>query len=233
MCNDRRRLGDSLCRPTRGRPGVRFPEHFNQGNHAAHQETRMNAAIYARKSNDEGDKDIGAKSIEVQRDVTPPLAPSRGWTITKFYSDDAVTGAIYERPGLTQLLTDAAAGARDFDVLIVSAQDRIGRGDVTDTTAVIREIEKLGLQIWDGNGRQISVTGDPTAELMTLIESWTAKMERVKTVKRVKDAARRRFDSGLVVAGRVYGYKNDRLPGVKASAVLKPHPEQRAVVERI
>jgi recombinase/recombinase-like zinc beta ribbon protein len=76
-------------------------------------------------------------------------------------------------------------------------------------------------------------TSQQLRELMNTLESWRSKMERKQTVTRVRNAARKRFDAGLVVAGRVYGYDNQRLPGVKASAKLVVNEEQAAIVRRI
>jgi DNA invertase Pin-like site-specific DNA recombinase len=194
------------------------------------------AAIYARKSNAEGDKDANAKSVAVQRDVCTRFALSKGWTVTAFYADDDVTGAIYERPGLAQLLADAGSDGRAFDIVVVSALDRIGRGKSAETIAVLDAFEKVSVQVWTADdGQEATNVDDETGmrEIMRTIKIVGARTERMKTITRVKNAARKRFDAGLVVAGRVYGYTNERLPGVKASAVLKQNDAQAAVVERI
>src|SRR5262245_10881320 len=128
----------------------------------------MNATLYLRKSNAEGDKDVNAKSIEVQRDVATRFATSKGLTVVSSYTDDAETGALYDRPGLVALLADAKAKDRAFDAVIVTNQDRIGRGGIHETLLVIAELEKAGIQIWSADGREISTAGDDTGmrELM-------------------------------------------------------------------
>jgi len=54
----------------------------------------------------------------------------------------------------------------------------------------------------------------------TFPEGWRDESERKKTATRVRDAAKTRFERGYVVGGRVYSYKNERLPGVKGAARL-------------
>jgi DNA invertase Pin-like site-specific DNA recombinase len=65
------------------------------------------------------------------------------------------------------------------------------------------------------------------------LEGWRDESERKKTATRVRDAAKTRFERGYVVGGRVYGYKNERLPGVKGAARLKVAGEQAEIVRRI
>ena len=102
--------------------------------------------------------------------------------------------------------------------------------------AVLDALEKAGVQVWSADdGQENTNVDDETGmrEIMRTIKIVGARTERLKTITRVKNAARKRFDAGLVVSGRVYGYRAERLPGVKASAILKIDPQQSQVVERI
>src|SRR5439155_16544586 len=57
---------------------------------------------------------------------------------------------------------------------------------------------------------------------------------RTKTIVRVRDAAAKRFASGLVVSGCPYGYKKtERAAGSKAALTLVVDDVQAAVVRRI
>ena len=81
-------------------------------------------------------------------------------------------------------------------------------------------------------GRRITLSDD-TSKLLASLEGWRDESERKKTATRVRDAAKTRFERGYVVGGRVYGYKNERLPGVKGAARLKVAEEQAEIVRRI
>ena len=194
------------------------------------------AGAYLRKSNDEADKAADAKSIAVQRDLVESFAITRGWTLDGrfIFSDDGVTGATYDRPGLQALLAVVSKKPAPFTKLIVVEQSRIGRGDAIDTLFVIRQIEQAGVEIWESrSGNRISLQDD-ASELLAYLSGWRDKSERKKTITRVRDAAAKRFASGLVVSGCPYGYiKTAREAGSKAALKLVIDEAQAAVVRRI
>src|SRR2546426_41546 len=137
-------------------------------------------------------------SATVQGDLVTQFASARGWTIdpAHVFVDDGVTGATYERPGLQALI--AALAKKPFTKLVIVEQSRIGRGDAIDTLFVIRKIERAGVEIWESrNGQRISLQDD-ASELLAFMSGWRDKSERTKTIGRVKDAAVKRFASGLV-----------------------------------
>ena len=57
----------------------------------------MIAAIYARKSNDQSDRDDEEKSVTRQVDHATAYAARKGWTVAEdhVYTDDAISGAIF------------------------------------------------------------------------------------------------------------------------------------------
>jgi DNA invertase Pin-like site-specific DNA recombinase len=193
------------------------------------------AAAYIRKSNDQQDRTEEVKSVATQRDLVTAFADSRGWTVDEkhIFADDGITGALFaERPGLQALLAATRTTPVPFAKLIVVEQSRLGR-DQIDTMVLIRDIEEAGVEIWSTrDGRRITLSDD-TSKLLASLEGWRDESERKKTAMRVRDAAKTRFERGYVVGGRVYGYKNERLPGVKTAARLVINQEQAQVVRRI
>jgi DNA invertase Pin-like site-specific DNA recombinase len=203
------------------------------------------AALYLRKSNDEGDRSAEVKSVAVQRALCLEYASAQGWTVDEahVFVDDGISGAEFKlRPGLQALLA-ALDPAAPFKVLVVSEQSRLGR-ETLDTLLVVRAIEKAGVAIWSATERrQVTIKSDDEAsELLTLLGGWRDKSERKKTITRVRNAARQRFSSGYVVGGKVYGYLNVRSCGGCVSAGVgicrhpatrKIDPAQAAIVRRI
>jgi DNA invertase Pin-like site-specific DNA recombinase len=193
------------------------------------------AAAYIRKSNEQQDRTEDVKSVATQRELVAAFAAARGWTLDEkhVFTDDGITGALFaERPGLQALLAATRTTPMSFSKLIVVEQSRLGR-DQIDTMVLIRDIEEAGVEIWSTrDGRRITLSDD-TSKLLASLEGWRDESERKKTATRVRDAAKTRFERGYVVGGRVYGYKNERLPGVKAAARLVINAAHAEVVRRI
>jgi len=193
------------------------------------------AAAYIRKSNDQQDRTEDVKSVATQRDLVAAFAAAHGWTLDEqhVFADDGITGALFaERPGLQALLAETRTAPVPFSKLIVVEQSRLGR-DQIDTMVLIRDIEEAGIEIWSTrDGRRITLSDD-TSKLLASLEAWRDESERKKTATRVRDAAKTRFERGYVVGGRVYGYRNERLPGVKGAARLAIIAEQAEIVRRI
>src|SRR5690242_15718959 len=78
--------------------------------------TRLAAAIYVRKSSDEGDRESEAKSVTRQREHGLEFATTRGWHSDPalIFEDDGISGAEFaKRPGLLRMLN----AVKQFDVL--------------------------------------------------------------------------------------------------------------------
>src|SRR5579871_1522063 len=88
----------------------------------------MRAAIYARFSS-ELQRD---ESIEDQVEVCRRELERQRWTVAKVYTDRAQSGASRFRPQYQQMIADAEA--KQFDVLVCEALDRLGRklADIAD-----------------------------------------------------------------------------------------------------
>jgi DNA invertase Pin-like site-specific DNA recombinase len=108
----------------------------------------IRAAVYARKSSDDSDRDAEAQSWQRQIDAATKYATEQGWTVDPrhIYRDDAVSGAEWKhRAGWNRLLADLEP-APPFTRLIVSELSRIGRDSVR-TPAAILAVEEAGVEI--------------------------------------------------------------------------------------
>src|SRR5689334_13059674 len=105
----------------------------------------LRAAIYARKSTDDNDRDAVNKSVTRQIDHAKDYAARNGWTVDPdlIFTDDGISGAEYvNRPGLARLMTSL----RHFDVLVMSESSRLGR-DMTRNAAFVVNIIESGKRI--------------------------------------------------------------------------------------
>ena len=108
----------------------------------------MIAAIYARKSTDQSVADE-AKSVTRQVEHATAYAARKGWTVdpAHVYVDDGISGAEFRtRPGFLRLL-NALKPRAPFQVLIMSEESRLGRGQI-ETAYVLKQLTQAGVRVF-------------------------------------------------------------------------------------
>jgi DNA invertase Pin-like site-specific DNA recombinase len=96
---------------------------------------------------------------------------------------DRISGAKARRPGLDQMLKDARA--RQFDVVLVRAGDRIARS-VRHFLEVLDERNHLGIEFV--SFRENIDTGGPLGRAIIVIIGTIAELERSLIIERVRAA---------------------------------------------
>src|SRR5262249_38860157 len=171
----------------------------------------MIAALYARKSTDDSDRNAEARSTQRQIESGTAYATAKGWTVDPPYIfvHENRSGAEWKpRPGFNALL--AALDPRpSFGVVIVSELSRIGR-DTVRTPAAVMRIEEAGVEIRSYLSDAPISLADETSEIHTIFNSLAASFERRRARQRTYDALRRRAEAGAVTGGTCYGYRNQR-----------------------
>lgn len=134
------------------------------------------AALYLRVSTD-------GQTTENQRLQLRQEAERRGWTITKQYEDQGISGAKKrdQRPGLTQLLYDARRGR--FDVVMCAALDRLGRS-LADLIGTLDELHGAHVDLYILN--QGIDTTTPAGKMTFHIIGAVAEFERELMKTRIK-----------------------------------------------
>jgi site-specific DNA recombinase len=191
----------------------------------------MIAAIYARKSTDDSERNEDARSTTRQVEHAREFATKHGWTVADdhIYADEAISGAEWKHRTQFNRLLAILEPAPPFQVLIVSELSRIGR-DPVRTPYFIQHIEDAGVAVWSYlSNRPISLA-DESSEIHTIFDSLAASFERRRASQRVRDAHRRRAERGCVTGGRCYGYTNHP-DGTYVRRVLNEN--EAAVVRRI
>lgn len=94
-------------------------------------------AVYLRVSTDD-------QTVENQRRELAAYIEARGWTVTREYADEGISGSKERRPALDELLQDARR--RRFDMVIVWSLDRLGR-NLRHLVTLLDELQGLNVAL--------------------------------------------------------------------------------------
>src|ERR1051326_5574016 len=134
----------------------------------------MKAAVYARVST--ADQTCENQLLELRR-----YCEARGWTISREFVDQGVSGANDRRSALDQLLSDARR--RRFDVLVCWRLDRLGRS-LKHLITMLEECQALGVA-FVSLAEGIDAT-TPAGKLQMHILGAIAEFERARIAERVR-----------------------------------------------
>jgi site-specific DNA recombinase len=191
----------------------------------------MRAAIYARKSTDDNDRDDANKSVTRQVDVAREYAERKGWTVddTHVYMDDGISGAEYQnRPGLLRLMNHV----KEFDVLVMSESSRLGR-DMTRNATYVVDILESDVRIFYYLTDEEEKADTPEQKIMLTLRSYASEVERQKASQRARDALAVKARKGYNTGGIVYGYDNIAILAANGSGEqVKSHTDYRVNEEQ-
>ncbi len=203
----------------------------------------LRAAIYARKSTDEKDRDAENKSVRHQISQAQAYAASKGWKVDDEYifDDEGISGAEYvNRPGLARLLACLPKrGKPPFEALIMSESSRLGR-DMTRNAAFVVNIIECGVQIFYYLTDEEEKADTPEQKIMLTLRSYASEVERLKAGQRSRAVLESKAKHGYNTGGVVYGYdnfavngKNSRGEEVRLHVDYRINEQQADVVCRI
>ncbi|WP_147127785.1 recombinase family protein [Shimia ponticola] len=181
-----------------------------------HDTSRRRTALYARYSTDRQNE----RSIADQLDLCRAAAARQGLTVTHEFHDRARSSmSLIGRDGLLSLM--AAAEARQFDVLMVEAFDRISR-DQADLAGIHKRLTHFGIRILTADGAEADIVQIGVASMMGAL--WM-KGHKQKVRRGLSGNVR----SGKSAGGLAYGYATVR--GEPGALIIDP--DQAEVVRRI
>jgi DNA invertase Pin-like site-specific DNA recombinase len=183
------------------------------------------AVLYSRIST--GDQHLETQLLDVRE-----MAKQRGLEIVREYTD-VISGAKSKRPGLDQLMSDARR--RRFDVVLVSAFDRIAR-NVRHFLDVLDELSQLNVQFI--SMRENIDTGGPLGRALLTIIGAIAELERSLIIERVRAGMRRAKLEGRRIGRTPLNIDReqvveDRRSGMSLTKVAGKHHISRASVCRL
>ena len=170
---------------------------------------RIRCAIYTRKSTEEG-LEQEFNSLDAQREAAEAFIRSQaheGWVaIEKHYDDGGYSGGSLERPGLTALLEDIAAG--EVDCVVVYKVDRLSRS-LMDFSRIVESFERNKVSFVSVT-QQFNTTHSMGRLTLNILLSF-AQFEREIIGERIRDKIHAQRRKGKWTGGKpVLGYDVDR-----------------------
>jgi DNA invertase Pin-like site-specific DNA recombinase len=182
-------------------------------------------ALYARVSSMQ-------QNFESQLCDLRELANQRGFVVVHEYSDK-MSGAKSKRPGLDEMMSDAARGK--FDVVMVWAFDRLARS-VKHFLSTLDELNHLNVEFL--SYRENVDTSSPLGRAMICICGTISELEKNLIAERVRSGMRRARLEGRQI-GRAplqvnrVGLLLDRQKGMTLNQLAKAHRISKASVCRV
>lgn len=176
----------------------------------------MRAAIYARFSTDlQNDR-----STEDQIDLCRKFAEQNGLDVIHTFADKARSGSTtHGRTGLDALLT--LGYARQFDVVVVEALDRLSR-DMEDLAGIYKRMTHAGVEI--------RAVHEGTANTVLIgLRGLIGQLYREDNVHKVRRGMTGLVKQGLSAGGRCYGYRAD--PANKGKLLI--NEDEADVIRRV
>ncbi|MGC9272149.1 recombinase family protein, partial [Acidiphilium sp.] len=182
----------------------------------------MRTALYARFSSDQQ----SAASIEDQLRLCREYAARQGWTIVDSYADRAISGASLLRPGIQELMADAARGR--FDVVLAEGMDRLSR-DQEDIAALFKRLSFASIRI-------VTLGEGDVSELHIGLKGTMNALFLKDLADKTRRGMRGRVEAGRSGGGNSYGYDVVRRFGPDGLAITGErtiNSTQAEVVRRI
>ena len=132
----------------------------------------VKAVGYARRSTDHQERSIPDQQAYVQR-----WADEHGYTLLRWYTDDAVSGtSVRGREAFERLVHDAENG-RDFEAVLVYDVSRFSRGGTNETGYYVYRLQQAGVEVvFTAEG----IPAGEEGELLQGVKSWQARQYSVK-----------------------------------------------------
>jgi DNA invertase Pin-like site-specific DNA recombinase len=108
-----------------------------------------------------------------------------------------------------------AAQARDFDVVLVEALDRLSR-DYADLGQIHKRLAFHGVEVWS-----VHQGGEVAGTVQLVMHGLVGQLQREDGAKKVRRGMEGRVKDGLHMGGRAYGYQP--VPGRRGELEVVEH----------
>ena len=178
-------------------------------------------ALYERLSRDDEQKNESV-SIAHQKQILEDYARKNGFHNIRHYTDDGITGTVFNRPGLNAMVEEVKAG--NIGTVIIKDQSRIGR-DVLEVGLLKRTFEENNVRFIAAEDGLDTANG---FDIMSIFRDVINEFYVADTSRKIKAVFKSRMEQGLRCSGSIsYGYladkdnKNEWVIDEEAAAVVR------------
>ena len=180
-------------------------------------------ALYERLSRDDEQKNESI-SIAHQKQMLEAYAQKNGFHNIRHFTDDGITGTVFNRPGLNAMVEEVKAG--NVATVIIKDQSRIGR-DVLEVGLLKRTFEENNVRFIAAEDGLDTANG---FDIMSIFRDVINEFYVADTSRKIKAVFKSRMEKGQSCSGSIsYGYLAD--PQDKQKWIIDE--EAAAVVRRI
>lgn len=149
----------------------------------------MRVVIYCRVSTT---KEEQVTSLERQEKELTTLAKRQGWSILAIIKEQ-VSGYEVDRDGMMDILE--MAKKKEFDVLLVQDDSRLGRGNAK--IALYHTLKKDGISLYtvrDNGEMKLSESEEMVLEIVSVVEKYQRKIHNLKIKRGMKRAVEEGYE---------------------------------------
>jgi DNA invertase Pin-like site-specific DNA recombinase len=159
-------------------------------------------ALYCRLSAEDRGFETGGKSNSIinQKNILVKYAKDNGFTNTRFFIDDGISGTLFNRPGLNAMLEEV--NNDNVAVVIIKDQSRIGR-DVLEVGLLKRQFEEHNVRFIAAADGLDSAKG---FDIMSIFRDGFYEFYVADCSRKVRAAKRAGALQGRVLGKVPYGY---------------------------
>ena len=152
-----------------------------------------------------------SETITIQTGALQKYAQDNGYNLIQIFKDDGVSGSkeLQNRPGLAAMF-NFLERRQNIDAVLIFKLDRLAR-DLYVQEFIIRELQKLDIQLISIKEPDIVNTGDPMRKAFRQFMGIMAELERAFIALRLTEGRYKKARSGGFAGGQVsLGYKTTR-----------------------
>lgn len=150
-----------------------------------------------------GKGQVNGDGLVRQEKAIRDYAKANGYEIAIIYKDEGVSGALADRPALSEMLYSLEKNGHGITTVIIERIDRLAR-DLMVQETILNDMEKNGIELLSATDGDL-LEDDPTRKLVRQVLGAIAEYDKEMTVQKLRVARnRQRMKSGKCEGRKSY-----------------------------